>query len=69
MPSSSVDGRVVGVVSLIICLQEQLARKIILGEDIVDSGKVDLPLAGVDFRYSLQRGFAVVVYCHFTGKR
>ena len=69
MLSSSVDGRVVGVVSLIKCLQGQLARKIILGEDIVDAGKVDLPLAGVDFRYSSQRGFAVVFCCHFTRTR
>ena len=43
--------------------------EIILGEDIVDAGKVDLPLAGVDFRYSSQRGFAVVVCGHFARTR
>ena len=43
--------------------------EIILGEDIVDASKVDLPLAGVDFRYSSQRGFAVVVCGHFARTR
>ena len=62
-----------GVDSFLFIFCEVLSRaaraEIILGEDIVDAGKVDLPLAGVDFRYSSQRGFAVIVCGHFARTR